>query len=195
MNYAECIENQRLYLLFGDYLKNKFYCFNVYEHDINEVEQDPRLLTSEKFTTNTESFDEDFVYDEIRCFDNMSESSIDIEELEFIQKFIDNDYSFPEPVDDVQEMDQHIILFWDEYHRIGGSLISNIEDYSLLYDIFLLLTGARIGRHSVISSNSGFKLFEKIIKQYIIDNEYSSKSVKKEVSLFFASIDNIYPYT
>lgn len=82
--------------------------------------------------------------------------------------------------------------FYTEYQNLKGNLISSFEEYEYWYDLFVVLTGARIGNYSPIHSTDGFDHFYKILSKTYKGQGFN---MKKEFNIFFRSIDNVYAYT
>lgn len=120
--------------------------------------------------------------------------------IKYVEETIDSNFqnqnydpdSYYEKVEEENILNSPEYIFYAEYVRIKGNIITSFEEYQYWFNLFVLLTGAKIGNYSPISSDDGFDHFYKIFSK-----TYKSKklNMKMEFNTFFNSIDGVHAYT
>jgi len=90
--------------------------------------------------------------------------------------------------------------FWAEYQRLGGTVIKSFNEYEYFLDLFLKLTGAKIGMDIPLPSHLGFDVFGITLDFYYSYQcgEFNRNRIANDYDIydiFVASIDNIHPYS
>lgn len=80
--------------------------------------------------------------------------------------------------------------FYTEYKRLGGKFIQNFDDYLYWYRLFTTLTVNQVGGSAPVDSDLGWEYFS-----VIFEGVYGPRRLKKEIDVFFRSIDNIHAYS